>query len=777
MPVNAFQANQGSQTNLLTDNTGGLAGTLIPVMKISTDPSGTFSSLWGGNLGTVGTVGTILGLGGTVPISGSLSAVIAPVSSDYYPMYNVQNLGKGQFSVDPAGALETHGAVTTDEGIGRANFTGTNIYTTPGTAQFTNGTTAVTGVGFSTTEMHFLDYIKLASDPETAWNQISFINTDTSITLFSNYTGASSTGNYQLSPVSTSTGTGGTISVASGALTIALGTNTSAATTVYRDSAQGLQNAVTFISDVSISQRIANQDIYIGLETAIRTTSPSQYFARFHATSTTNTSIITETGFNPIGAPTVSETESNTITLPGGANTSTINTYRIDMNADSVTFFINNVQVSQHKARIPHITSQPMQGNVRGINSGTVTNTNIVTNFLFTQNYDMVKAYAYNNYTNLGVNVNSGTIASATVIGGSIAVTAGTINTGTFVMTSGTLNVGTATTNQASGTLNLGTVNMTSGTLNVGTVTSTMTIGTVNTGTVNTGTINTGTINVATITAGSIVVTAGTFVNNGGSAIAYGPAAAAAASAGNPLNVGGTDSGGTIRTIKVDSGGLQRIGLDSGTISVLPNLPQGSINVTAGTVTATVTVGTVSAGTINTGTINTGTINAGTINTGTINVGTFVMPSGTLNVGTVTATVTTGTVNAGTINTGTLSPIPTIANVTYGTHGTTGVSIFGTLAGGTGSGAGTEIFITSLSLSIPSTGGSQDVSIGWGSNGGTFQAGTGLLVRGNFVAGGGIQKTFWPPVNSGTQAQLMYFQAGAGTVDISTTYFTTVSSL
>ncbi len=413
-----------------------------------------------------------------------------------------------------------------------------------------------------------------------------------------------------------------------------------------------------------------------------------------------------------------------------------------------------------------------------------------------------------------------------------------------------------------------------------------------------------GSINVTagTITTGSIVVTNGTVIGNGGSMIAYGPAAAAAAASGAPLNVGGTDSGGTIRTIKVDSGGLQRIGLDSGTISVLPNLPQGSINVTAGTIgtvlsvgtlgtlsnlgsvtnlgqlynagtvqnqlagtltalqngtitagtinTGTITTGTINTGTINTGTINlgtfvgkdanaaaqtgnpiafggtdsggtvrtvivdssgrltvnslaagttigtinVGTINTGTINTGTINVGTFVMPSGTLNVGTVTSNQATGTQNVGTLNTGTintgtfvmtlgtlatgtLSPIPTIANVTYGTHGTTGVSIFGTLAGGTGSGAGTEIFVTSLSLSIPSTGGSQDVSVGWGSNGGTFQAGTGLLVRGNFPPGGGIQKTFWPPVNSGTQAQLMMFQAGAGTADVSVTYFLAVSSL
>lgn len=124
-----------------------------------------------------------------------------------------------------------------------------------------------------------------------------------------------------------------------------------------------------------------------------------------------------------------------------------------------------------------------------------------------------------------------------------------------------------------------------------------------------------------------------------------------------------------------------------------------------------------------------------------------------------------------------LAPFYTLGQVPFGTLGTTGASVFGTLAGGTSSGAGTQIFVTSISLSIPSTAGSQDVSIGFGTNGGTFHSGTGRLVRGNFPAGGGITKFFSPPVNSGTNAQLTYFQAGAGTVNVDVTSFTTASTL
>ncbi len=275
------------------------------------------------------------------------------------------------------------------------------------------------------------------------------------------------------------------------------------------------------------------------------------------------------------------------------------------------------------------------------------------------------------------------------------------------------------------------------GTLGLGTITGNLgTIGTLGAGSivVTTGTVNAGTINAATVTAGSIVVTLGTIASVG-----------TIGTLGLGTITGNLGTIGTLGTVQ-NIGSVTNLGqlYNAGTVQ----------NQLAGTLTA-LQNGTVTAGSIVViaGTIAAGTINTGTVNAGTINAGTFVMTAGTL------------------------SPIPTIANVTYGTHSTTGASVFGTLAGGTGSGAGTEIFITSLSLTIPSTGGSQDASIGWGTNGGTFQAGTGLIVRGNFPPGGGIQKTFWPPVNSGTQAQLCLFQAGAGTVDVDVTYFITASTL
>ncbi len=351
---------------------------------------------------------------------------------------------------------------------------------------------------------------------------------------------------------------------------------------------------------------------------------------------------------------------------------------------------------------------------------------------------------------------------------------AGTLN---FIGTVGTLQLGTVVVNS------IGTL----GTLQLGTVFSTQTVGTVNTGTINTGTINAGTVT-ATVTTGTInagTINAGTVTATVTVGTVGGKAASGAAAAANPVQIAGTDSGGTIYSPLVTTAGIQSANMPSGTLNV------GTIN--TGTVTATVTVGTINAGTINVGTVfntqtvgttNVGTMNTGTVNTGTINVATVTAGSIIVTLGTVTSTQTVGTTNTGTMNTGTVNTgtfqqnvIPTLSMTTWGTLGTTGASIFGTIAGGTGSGAGTEIFVTSVSLSVPSTAGSQNVSVGFGTNGGTFHAGTGALINGNFPPGGGIQKAFMPAMNSGTNGQLTYFQAGAGTVYVNATYVVTPSSL
>lgn len=314
--------------------------------------------------------------------------------------------------------------------------------------------------------------------------------------------------------------------------------------------------------------------------------------------------------------------------------------------------------------------------------------------------------------------VNTGTINVATVTAGSIRVTVGTINAGTVggaaatavalsgnpvpvagVDSGGTI-YGLLVDAKGQPILGGGTVDMLkAGTISTlpnipgGTITRVSTIGTLEVGTIS---------SLPNLPQGSINVTAGTIT----AGTVGGKAATGAASSGNPVFTGGTDPGGTVYGLRVDTAGVLQI---NGTVSTggagtqAVRLIDGTLTVgtvggkaasgaaavanpvliagtdSGGTVyaplvdnTGAVKVTGASAGTfvnLTTGTLNVGTINTGTINTGTINVGTFVMPSGTLTVlpnlpqgsinvtaGTVSAgTVNVATVTAGTINVGTIT--------------------------------------------------------------------------------------------------------------------------
>lgn len=275
-------------------------------------------------------------------------------------------------------------------------------------------------------------------------------------------------------------------------------------------------------------------------------------------------------------------------------------------------------------------------------------------------------------------NLASGTINAATAV-----LNSGTINVGTFVMPSGTLTVlpnlpqgsinvtaGTIATLGTMGTLGLvntvttvsnvtnGSIVVTAGTIAAHAITAaTITAGTLTnlvSGTINAATavINSATISVLpNLPQGSINVTAGTITSGSIRVVAGtvgGAGATAVALSGNPIPMAGVDTGGTVYGFLVDTKGQQYIGggtvnmLNAGTITTLPNIPGGTINLV--TTVSNLTNGSVAvtAGTINTGTINSGTISSATISAATINAGTFTVTSGSI-------AVTTGTISGGTL--------------------------------------------------------------------------------------------------------------------------------
>lgn len=283
---------------------------------------------------------------GDVSDANALPALLTAEPSSQWPNYSApSSTAQRAASIDDFGSLQTRGAVLTDEGTFRVNFSNTSLFLSLGSVTV-SGTT-VTGTGFLAADVHANDYFKVAADADTFCQQIDSIDSDTQITLKAAYTGsASGTGNRSL--VFPFTGTGGSQSVASGALTLTGGTTASSITGVKRFTDYG---PLVYRARVTISQRIANQEIHIGLEEDAATT---RWFARFLADGTTNTTIKCETGRNPSGAPSASETQSTTVTLPNGANTASARDYRVELLTESVRFYIDTVLVAEHTNIIPH---------------------------------------------------------------------------------------------------------------------------------------------------------------------------------------------------------------------------------------------------------------------------------------------------------------------------------------------------------------------------------------------------------------------------------------
>lgn len=310
-------------------------------------------------------------------------------SADYFPQYNRADLGAGMPNVDPYGSLQIRGPVLTDEGLGRMNFTGSSFTRTIGTATFTTGSLTVTGTGFATTyDLHQGNAVRLSADTDYDWNTVAKVVSDTELLLVSPYTGTGGTGASITAPASLIAGAGGSVSVANGQLTIGTGTTADDASLIF---APVFNGPVIAQASFSVSQRIANQDFVFGYERAPFAT--IQQFARFRATGTNNQQIICETGYNPTGAPSASETESTTVTIPDGDTTATQLTYKIELQPDRVVFSIGNslnnlTVVATHSKRIPHIVESYPYGNyvsLRVLNGSTppASNTNFIFDYAF----------------------------------------------------------------------------------------------------------------------------------------------------------------------------------------------------------------------------------------------------------------------------------------------------------------------------------------------------------------------------------------------------------
>jgi hypothetical protein len=300
-------------------------------------------------------------------------------SADFSPGYvGVLASAIQTMRMDPDGHLLIRGPVTTDERTVRINFSNSSLAVGIGTCTFTNASTAVTGTGFLDPlfPANVGDYVKIDAHAESAWAQIESIDGDTELTLATAYTGATNTGAASRAIIKPSTGTGGTISVGSGVATIACGT-TAAVTHVLGRLVDYAPLVVQ--GGVTLSQRIANQDIYFG---AWHESATPRWYAWIRFNGATNTVAICESGRNPSGAPSASEVESTTVTLPNAGTTDTERRLRVEMLVDRVRFFVDGVQVAEHFRGMPSPHDEMFTG-VRVVNGTTpASGTTVTVNYL-----------------------------------------------------------------------------------------------------------------------------------------------------------------------------------------------------------------------------------------------------------------------------------------------------------------------------------------------------------------------------------------------------------
>ena len=307
------------------------------------------------------------------------------VGAEYWPGYSGSpDPSDLPLHVDPSGALITRGAVTTDEGTFRCNFANTSLAVSIGTVTVAGD--IVTGTGFLAADVHYKDYFKLDADGESAWVGIDSVDSDTQMTLRIPYVGGSSgaASRALMRPV---TGSGGSIAVASGQLTMTTGTTINAITRVVRDMDFA---PLVYRARASFSQRIANQSFRIGGTEAYTVT--DRWFARFLLDGTTNTTIKCESGRNPTTAPSASETETTTVTIPFGLTTATLLDYRVEQLTESCRFYINGVLVAEHTRAIPSQHDE-MEMSVTCINgaSAPASSTTVVVDYTTGKNHNKLE--------------------------------------------------------------------------------------------------------------------------------------------------------------------------------------------------------------------------------------------------------------------------------------------------------------------------------------------------------------------------------------------------
>lgn len=306
----------------------------------------------------------------------------------YYPSPECHAKGADNYCTNPlqcdsAGQLMTRGPIMTDEESFRDDFPGTSLTSSlTGTLSFTNGSADVTGSGtLFTTELTRECYIKLNAHGEAAWARVFDVISDTELELEEAYSGADGSGASSKTFFPYITGTGGSFSVANSLLTIASGTTNGSKSHIWR---LGDYCPMMLFLNISISQRIANQEFYFGFADNI-STHGTRALVVFDGTDNTKVKLRTASGSASANV------ETTTATLPNGVTTANAQTYELTVTPLRVYLTVDGVKVAENKLHIPGPYGSLNQ--IAGwYNTGApASSTNAVIDAWFFQNQDRVE--------------------------------------------------------------------------------------------------------------------------------------------------------------------------------------------------------------------------------------------------------------------------------------------------------------------------------------------------------------------------------------------------
>ena len=318
-------------------------------------------------------------------IAGGVPPPTATAGSGYQPDQGDWNTGvPSVLETDASGRQETHSAVTSDEGAFRDDFPAALTTALVGTPSWTNGSTTVTGSGFTNTAapgfVRTGQYVKKSTDLETLYAQVDTVVSDTELTLSTPYGGTTATAAGVVSNWVTTTGGAGSITVASSLVLIASGATAGETTCIHR---QGDYGPMSYFGVAKITQRIANQTTLLGFSDT-STTNPSKCaFFRFTGTDNTLVECVTRSS--------TSAEEVTVVKLAEGIISAQSMYLTIDITDGAVTFRALDDTLAAHTLHIPGPYDALDQIALISNTGGAVTTTTLSVDVIALTNFNQVQ--------------------------------------------------------------------------------------------------------------------------------------------------------------------------------------------------------------------------------------------------------------------------------------------------------------------------------------------------------------------------------------------------